>query len=327
MKDRLGSDPAIREFRRHLQTEVNASVHTVSGYLQDLAQFVDRTWGPDAKPPFSWKNVDRLGARGFLVALQKEGLSASSLQRKLSSLRAFYRHQMREERMTVNPFSGLSGPKKPRNLPNVLSVQETARLLEAPRALAARNGGAKPQNRIRRKAEDAYAVIRDTAILEVLYSTGARISELTGLTDTQVDLLSGVVVVRGKGRKERMCPLGDPASRALKATLEARSRLFPMRSRSAAASRPVFTNLAGGSLTPRSVERNLKKYLVEAGLNPLLSPHALRHSFATHLLDAGADLRSVQELLGHASLSTTQIYTHVSVERLRKVYDDAHPRA
>jgi integrase/recombinase XerC len=274
--------------------------------------------------------VDRLAARGFLVALQKEGLSASSLQRKLSSLRAFFRHQVREERIPVNPFAGLSGPKRPRTLPRVLSVQETARLLEAPRAVAARTAETRRSARDlkpRQKASADYAALRDTAILECLYSTGCRISELTGLGDDRVDLLSGVVKVRGKGRKERLCPLGAPASRALESSREARDRLFPIRGRAAAAARPVFVNLDGGPLTPRSVERSLKAYLVEAGLNPALTPHALRHSFATHLLDAGADLRSVQELLGHASLSTTQIYTHVSVERLRKVYDDAHPRA
>jgi integrase/recombinase XerC len=230
--------------------------------------------------------------------------------------------------MTVNPFASLSGPRRPRTLPNVLSVQETARLLAAPRQAAARQTGPTGSLSTRRgKAEIDYGVLRDIALLEVLYSTGCRISEATGLTDDRVDLLSGVVVVRGKGRKERMCPLGAPAGRALEAALEARDGLFRIRGRAATAKRPVFVNLDGGPLTPRSVERNLKKYLAEAGLNPRLTPHALRHSFATHLLDAGADLRSVQELLGHASLSTTQIYTHVSVERLRKVYDDAHPRA
>jgi integrase/recombinase XerC len=259
MSDRLKSDPAARDFRRYLETEVQASVHTCSGYRQDLAQFVDLTWGADAKPPFAWKSVDRLVARGFLVALQKEGLCASSLQRKLSSLRAFFRHQIREGRVAVNPFSSLSGPKRPRTLPRVLSVQETARLLEAPRAMAGRtvSEGTFKKGTLRQKAEAAYAVLRDTAILEVLYSTGARISEVTGLTEAQVDRLSGVVVVRGKGRKERMCPLGAPASRALKEATDARDRLFPIRARGAAAVRPVFTNLKGGRLTPRSVERNL----------------------------------------------------------------------
>lgn len=328
MRDGLTSDPLIRDFRRHLETEVQASPHTVAGYFQDLGQFVDLTWGREAKAPFGWKGVDRLTARGFVVALQKEGLSASSLQRKLSSLRAFYRHLLREERLENNPFASLSGPKRSRTLPKVLSVQETVRLLDAPQTVFSRASLPEGKDKAdrRKRAEGEYAALRDSAILEVLYSTGCRIAELTGLTDAQIDLLSGVVVVRGKGRKERLCPLGAPAAKALKAALAARDGLFPLRGK-AASGRAVFCNLAGGPLTPRSVERNLKKYLVEAGLNPALSPHALRHSFATHLLDAGADLRSVQELLGHASLSTTQIYTHVSVERLKKVYDNAHPRA
>lgn len=323
MKDRLGSDPAIRQFCRYLEGEVNASVHTLSGYRQDLAQFVDRVWGEAASAPFAWKQVDRLAARGFLVALQKEGLAPASLQRKLSTLRAFYKYLIREDKVPANPFTGLSGPKRPRGLPDVMSVAETARLLAAPKALADRYAR---EGTPRQKAEAAYAALRDTAILETLYSTGARISELTSLPDAGVDLLSGVIVVRGKGKKERLCPLGDPACRAIRAACGVRDALFPIRGK-AAAQRPLFANVKGGRLTPRSVERNLKKYLVEAGLNPALTPHALRHSFATHLLDAGADLRSVQELLGHASLSTTQIYTHVTVERLRKVYDDAHPRA
>jgi integrase/recombinase XerC len=323
VKDRLGSDPAIRQFFRHLEAEVNASVHTLAGYRQDLSQFVDRVWGPAAGAPFAWKGVDRLAARGFLVALQKEGLAPASLQRKLSTLRAFYKYLIREEKVSANPFAGLSGPKRPRGLPNVMSVSETARLLAAPKAVAERfvRDGTP-----RQKAEAAYAALRDAAILETLYSTGARISELTSLADSGVDLLSGLITVRGKGKKERLCPLGNPACRAIREACAARDALFPIRGK-AAAQRPLFANTRGGRLSPRSVERNLKKYLVEAGLDPALTPHALRHSFATHLLDAGADLRSVQELLGHASLSTTQIYTHVTVERLRKVYDDAHPRA
>ncbi len=324
MKKNLAKDPAVRQFLRYLETEVESSAHTVSGYMQDLAQFIESTWGSSAAPPFPWKTVDRLTARGFLVRLQKQGLGPASLQRKLSSLRAFFRHLIREERIADNPFAGLSGPKKPKKLPNVLSAPEALRLLAAPLSIMARLPADAPAPR---KADAAYAAVRDAALLEALYSSGARISELTGLADKDVDLLSGVMVVKGKGRKERMCPLGAPACKALRVLGDARRARFPVRGRGTASAQPVFTNLRGGRLTARSAERNLKKYLVEAGLNPGLSPHALRHSFATHLLDAGADLRSVQELLGHASLSTTQIYTHVTVERLRKVYDNAHPRA
>jgi site-specific recombinase XerD len=199
---------------------------------------------------------------------------------------------------------------------------DVGRLLDAPhKAEPAPDANKSP----RAKMFDDYARLRDTAILELLYSTGMRVSELTGLTADRIDYLSGVVKVRGKGKKERLCPIGNPATRALKAALAAREGwLLTLGKRGSAA---LFLNKHGGGLTVRSVERMLKKYAALVGLSPNLSPHALRHSFATHLLDAGADLRSVQELLGHASLSTTQIYTHVSIERLKQVYEQAHPRA
>ena len=170
-----------------------------------------------------------------------------------------------------------------------------------------------------------YAFSRDTAILEILYSTGMRVSELAGMNESDIDLLASVVKVRGKGKKERLCLLGKPAVKAMQAALEKRSTLAGMFKR--AGLPPVFVGRTGGRLTTRSIERLMKRYLARANLDPRMSPHALRHSFATHLLDAGADLRSVQELLGHASLSTTQIYTHVTVERLKQVYNEAHPRA
>jgi integrase/recombinase XerC len=170
-----------------------------------------------------------------------------------------------------------------------------------------------------------YAAWRDAAILETLYSTGARVSEVAGIVESDIDFLGGVVRVRGKGKKERMCPLGNPACRALKRMLASGHALWPLPARTRNA--PVFKNLDGGKITPRSIERMMKKCLIEANLNANFSPHALRHSFATHMLDAGADLRSVQELLGHASMSTTQIYTHVTVEHLKRVYEEAHPRA
>jgi site-specific recombinase XerD len=169
-------------------------------------------------------------------------------------------------------------------------------------------------------------VARDAAILELLYSTGMRINELATLPEDRLDLLSGVARVWGKGKKERLCPLGSPAIRALKKNLELRENVWLLEGRRGARS-PVFLNKSGGAISPRSIERMMKKYVLFCGLNAELTPHSLRHSFATHLLDAGADLRSVQELLGHASLSTTQIYTHVSVERLKEVYQLAHPRA
>jgi len=240
----------------------------------------------------------------------------------LSSLKSFFRFLEREGILDQSPFAGISAPRRPRKLPEVLSVSEVEKLLAAPGRLAAKvrreEGGLDPLRE--------YAALRDAALLEVLYSTGGRVSEIVGLEEGQIDLLSGMVRVRGKGKKERLCPLGRPACIAI-GSMRAAEHVLRAERRSRMESRPVFLNLKGGRLTSRSVERMMKKYLFEAGLNPELSPHTLRHSFATHLLDAGADLRSVQELLGHASLSTTQIYTHISVERLKKVYQDAHPRA
>jgi len=312
-------------FRRYLQSEMNASPNTVLAYWRDLEQFVRMVW-EDREAPFPWDTVDRTVARSYLAGLHKGGLSSPTIHRKISSLRRFFRYLIRRGRLEKNPFAGISGPVRARRLPKVLSVAEVERLLGAPIRVAEREAGRFPENR---RWEIEYAGVRDTAILEVLYSTGGRIREITGLTDRAVDWLAGVVRVRGKGRKERLCLLGRPALKALRNAVEMRDRLFPVRGRPSRTppDRPLFLNVKGGALTARSVERHLKRYLAEAGLNPHLSPHVLRHSFATHLLDAGADMRSVQELLGHASLSTTQIYTHVTAERLRKTYDEAHPRA
>jgi integrase/recombinase XerC len=257
------------------------------------------------------------------MEFQKSGKKASTTARKLSSLKSFYRFLEREDYVDQNPFGGVRAPKRARTLPNFLSVAEIVRLLEAPANIFKRTckSGDKKPDRLQ-----LYAVARDTAILEVLYSTGARVSEIAGLNSVSVDFLSGIARVRGKGKKERMCPLGGPACKALREAIRLSDEIWPPGA-GRKDSRPVFFNLHGGRMTTRSIERMMKKCIAEAGLNPALSPHAIRHSFATHMLDAGADLRSVQELLGHASLSTTQIYTHVSVERLKKVYEESHPRA
>lgn len=313
-------DPAVAHFRAYLENERQASPHTVVNYQRDMAQFIGLTWGDAAKVPLPWGEPDRFAARRFLVEFQKAGSRPTTTARKLASMRSFYRFLIREEVVAQSPFAGLRAPKAGRNLPDVLSVADVQKLIEAPAKLAAvppASGKAKSCG-----PEEAYGVVRDTAILETLYSTGGRVSEITGLREKDVDLLSGYVRVRGKGRKERLCPLGGPATRAVRVMLVQGQALW-----GGGRERPVFRNLRGDVLTTRSVERLMKVYLVAAGLSGRFSPHALRHSFATHLLDAGADLRSVQELLGHASLSTTQIYTHVSVERLKKVYQDAHPRA
>ena len=319
----VADDPAVAQFVRHLRAERNASEHTLSGYLSDIRQFCAQLWGAAAAPPFPWKSPDRFAARRFLASFQKAGLAPATASRKMSSLRSFFRFMVREGLAKDNPFAGLQQPRPRRRLPNVLSREEMVRLLEAPARQrdAARAREAKSPSRFA-----DYAALRDGAILELLYSTGMRIAELCGLTDARLDLISGTALVRGKGKKERFCPIGRPAAKALQAALDARDGLRSDLGLGGQAPR-LFVNKFGGPLTPRSVERSLKKYLAEAGLDPALSPHALRHSFATHLLDAGADLRSVQELLGHASLSTTQIYTHVSVERLKEEYGKTHPRA
>jgi integrase/recombinase XerC len=254
---------------------------------------------------------------GFWSSHQKAGREATTTRRKLSALRSFFRFLVREEYVKANPFTGVTMPRRARTLPEVMSIEEVTRLLAAPDAAVPEEGAS--------GAWTDFVRSRDTAILEMLYSTGMRLRELTGLRDEQVDLLSGTVVVRGKGRKERLCPLGNPAVKALRRYLDHRDVALMGWGKGRA--RTVFLNKFGGSLSPRSVERLMKKYLALANLNHERSPHALRHSFATHLLDAGADLRSVQELLGHASLSTTQIYTHVSIERLKEVYEKSHPRS
>ena len=315
-------DPALAQFVRHLRAERNASEHTLAGYLSDIRQFCVQLWGADARPPYPWKSPDRFAARRFLASFQKAGLAPATASRKMSSLRSFFRFLVREGLVKDNPFAGLQQPKARRRLPQVLSREEVVRLIEAPARL---REAARAQESAAAGAFADYAARRDTAILELFYSTGMRLAELCGLTDARLDLLSGTALVRGKGKKERLCPIGRPAALALQAALDARDARLAGRG----GGRPpaLFLNKHGGPLTPRSVERLLKKYLAAADLDPALSPHALRHSFATHLLDAGADLRSVQELLGHASLSTTQIYTHVSVERLKEEYGKAHPRA
>ena len=313
----------VTAFAAYLTTEKNASRHTVTGYVQDIGQFIATAWAA-ASAPYAWERADRFTARRFLVAFQKAGMQPATTARKLASLRSFYRFMQREERVTQNPFAGLRPPRRPQRLPDVLSVAEVERLLAAPQSVwqadqerAGRDGAGSTRE---------YAALRDTAVMELLYSTGARVGEAAALREQDVDLLSGVVKVRGKGKKERLCPLGGPACRAVRAALRKGAEFWPVEARRAGL-RPLFLNLKGGPLTARSIERMMKRYLATAGVGAAFSPHALRHSFATHMLDAGADLRSVQELLGHASLSTTQIYTHVSIERMKQVYSEAHPRA
>ena len=313
-------DGAVARFVRYLRAERDASDHTVSGYVQDVGQFAAFVWPSAVKPPFDWRQPAREQARGFLVAFHKNGWSPRTTRRKLASLRAFYRFLGREGLADANPFAGLRGPRAGRSLPEVLGLKDVEKLLAAPLAdLEARrqkNGGAEPV------AE--YSALRDAAIFEVLYSTGCRISEIAALRWGDIRFGQGTTIVEGKGRKQRLCVLGAPAMQALRALREKAGAVWPDL---AGDKERLFLNARGGALTTRSIERQLKKWLAAAGLPADVTPHKLRHSFATHMLDAGADLRSVQEMLGHASLSTTQIYTHVSVERLKDEYRRAHPRA
>jgi tyrosine recombinase XerC len=297
------ADPLVGEFLSYLQAERDASPLTVRNYGAELAAFavwlLERT-----KQKCNWTRLDVFHIRGYLVHLTERGYNRATIHLKMAALRSFFKWLVRSERVKQNPLIGLTVPKKVQRLPKFLTIQQAEALLGAP--LADRN------------PDHAFAIWRDKAILEVFYSAGLRIHELVQLNDDDVDLLGEVARVRGKGKKERLAPLGGPAIEALQRYLELRRR---------SARGPLFVNQDGGRLTARSIQRKLKKYLIAANLDPSLTPHKLRHSFATHMLDAGADLRSVQELLGHANLSTTQIYTHVTPERLKKVYEKAHPRA
>lgn len=314
------TDSLLMQFLQYLGSERNASRHTQANYMMDIMQFARFYWGDEELPPFKWAEIDTFTARKFVVEFQKKGYAPTTTGRKMSSLRMFYRFLEREGLVDVNPFTGLRTPKKKQSLPDFLSVAEVEQLLTTPQKLW-RRLSAKEQS----KSYVEYAMLRDTAILEVFYSTGARVAEVAGLLRHNVDLLSGVIIVRGKGKKERMCPLGSPACKALRQMFTKSDMIWPETANNGTAS--VFLNKSGEAITTRSIERMMKKYLPEAGLGAHITPHTLRHSFATHMLDAGADLRSVQELLGHSSLSTTQIYTHVTMDRLRKVYDEAHPHA
>ena len=316
------SDPTVCAFSHYLEAERNASPHTISGYIQDIGQLSAFIWpSPQAGGTYGWTSVTRDQARAFLVASHRIGASPATTRRKLASLRAFYRFLVREKQLEGNPFVGIRGPRMGKRLPTVLSVPEIEKLLAAPledlRVYRERHGGAVPP-------AVEFAARRDVATFEVLYSTGCRVSEIAALTWSDINFERGTTIVEGKGRKQRLCVLGAPACESLQALRRTTGYLWPEK---CGAGDALFLNLKGGPLTVRSMERQMKVWLAAAGLPPELTPHKLRHSFATHLLDAGADLRSVQEMLGHSSLSTTQIYTHVSIERLKEEYDKGHPRA
>ena len=303
---RTAEDPCVQRFKASLLAERGVSQNTWEGYFSDLAQFASFAWGHDAAPPFAWGETSDAAARAFLASFGSAGARATTVRRKLAALRSFYRHLQREGTVADNPFSSLRGPRKAKTLPKVLSVGDVESFLAQP-------GKDYAAGRIGERE-----FLRDSALFETLYSTGCRIGEVVPLTWRDVDFARGTAIVTGKGSKDRLVILGPKA-------LDALGRL---RGASAAdADGAVFASPAGKPVSPRLVERRMKRYLAEAGLPADLTPHKLRHSFATHLLDAGADLRSVQEMLGHSSLSTTQVYTHVSVERLKDAYFSSHPRA
>ena len=303
-------DPELQRFGRYLMAERNAAGRTLESYNADLAQFVASKWGEDAEPPYSWRELSEADARNFVLAFTKEGAKSTTVLRKIAAARAFCRFLQREEIILDNPFSLLKGPRKAKTLPRVLSAEDVARFLERPK-IDFQEG---------RLSE--YEYLQDRAMFESLYSTGCRISEMTAVKWGEIDFGRGTLIVTGKGSKDRLVILGRPALAALS---ELRAKTESIDPALVAAGADVFRSNRMIRASPRFVERRMKRG--EAGLPTDVTPHKLRHSFATHLLDAGADLRSVQEMLGHASLSTTQIYTHVSVERLRDEYAKAHPRA
>jgi len=293
----------IDKFITYLKVERESSPHTIVNYSADLKDFNkflnpksdDKTEG---EREFEISKIDYLLLRKYLAYIKTKGYSKRTVARKLASLRSFFRFLYKEGYIKVNPITSLSTPKLDKKLPIFLDEKEAVKLVEAPRG---RDPGS----------------LRDKAVLETLYSTGIRVGELVGMNAENIDFISGVVKVRGKGKKERLAPIGDKALRSIRDYLDRRK----------GNSKAVFLNKSGARITDRGIRRIVGKYIHIASLRENISPHTLRHSFATHLLNKGADLRSVQELLGHANLSTTQIYTHVTTERLKSVYEKAHPRA
>jgi len=301
----------IQQFVHYLALEKNASPHTCRCYRKDLEGFEDflKSMGMYLNPAgdVEIEKVDRMAIRKYMSFLHRKN-KKSSIARKISTLRSFFKYLIREQVIPSNPAKSVSSPKVEKTLPTTLTVDEAFRLMESPQSIPEKSSEMSKQNSV-----------RDRAILELLYSSGLRVSELVGLNLNQLDSDLGIVRVMGKGRKERIVPVGVKAIDALKAYLEGRGGLT--------GDGPIFINHTGGRLTARTVGRLIKKYTRHSGIFRKVSPHSLRHTFATHLLDAGADIREIQEMLGHSSLSTTQRYTHVSMGKLMEVYDKAHPRS
>jgi len=288
-------DKYIEKFIRYLEIEKNYSPHTILNYKLDLLNF-KAFLGEQGL-----EKVDYLFLRKYLALLKEKDLGARTVGRRLSALRSFFKFLVRDGYLKANPILMLSSPKLDQHLPQFLTEEEAARLIESAFA----------------KTEKDELGLRDRAILEAFYSTGMRISELVSLNIDDVDFIGGVAKVLGKGKKERIVPVGDIAVAAIRKYLDNRKKKTDV----------LFLNKNGARITTRGVRFVMRKYINSLGMRDGVSPHTLRHSFATHLLNRGADLRTVQELLGHANLSTTQIYTHLTTEKLKNVYDKSHPRA
>ena len=312
--------PAVRHFLDYLKLERHFSDYTVRSYGADLAQLVQFlagdigvSYGGDKRRDDATPLEDRLVGcqpetiREFLAYLHGQNYTKSTTARKLATMRSFFKFLIKRNRCQESPLTGIRTPKQEKRLPKCLDLDEVQRLLDAP-------------------DESDILGCRDKAMLEVLYSSGVRVSELVDLAMADIDLDEGILRVRGKGRKDRLTPIGSQAMAAVRRYLQMRGIDADYIAPDMAESH-VFLNKHGESLSTRSVRRKLDKYLLQVGLDPGISPHTLRHSFATHLLNNGADLRSVQELLGHQSLSTTQVYTHLTTHRMKEAYDAAHPRS
>ena len=302
----------VAAFLTYLTKERNDSPHTIKAYGRDLAVFLAFAEEYYGGAEWTWAGVDRLALRGFMGALARRGLAKRSVARAVSALRTFYRFLGAQRGVEANPARGVRLPRLEKRLPPLLDRSQVEELFAFAEASA---------------ESGAPRAIRDLALLETFYATGMRLSELSGLDLADVDLVSDQVKVRGKGRKERLLPLGGYAVRALRRWYRVRDQLVAALPPGKGGPAAVFLTARGTRLAPRTIQSCVRWYFAAVDRGTGLKTHSLRHSFATHLLDAGADLRAVQELLGHASLSTTQVYTHTSVERLKKVYQQAHPRA
>ena len=301
----------IDRFTDYLKYQRNASPHTLRNYLSDLEQFYDYLCPKNSsgdRRDIDIRQIDHITIREYMAKLRQENRKKSSIARKLATLRTFFKFLCREQVLDLNPARLVSSPRLDKRLPKVISIDEVVHFIETPDT-------------------DTVLGKRDRAIIELLYATGCRVSELAGMNLDDIDFKHQTIRVRGKGRKERFVPFGSKAREALDSYMEDRGKLLAEAPDNRRDVKVVFLNYQGTRITTRSIGRLIGKYVKESALAQNISPHSLRHSVATHLLSAGADLRAIQELLGHARLSTTQIYTHVSIEQLMQVYDKAHPRA